>query len=275
MRTVAVYPGRFHVFHRGHQAVYDHLVKQFGPENVYIATSAKQDAKKDSPFSYDDKVTMMTKMGVPPGRIVKVTNTYKKDETAKDLGLDPDQDHLIYALGSKDAQRFKYGPDKPLQLLSQTKKLQPVSKHAYVEVVPTATFNVLGQPLTSASEIRKMYVSGNDNDRNQIIADLYGEPDAELRAIFDQALGVNAPQEGIIYGQERIYAGEQPVSVMRESRIKRLQENIRYLQNQLQRLRDGMDYIDEKWSQKYKRSINCARPRGFSQRAHCAGRKKK
>jgi len=34
------------------------------------------------------------------------------------------------------------------------------------------------------------------------------------------------------------------------------------------------DYIDEKWSQKYKSSINCAQPRGFSQRAHCAGRNK-
>jgi hypothetical protein len=34
------------------------------------------------------------------------------------------------------------------------------------------------------------------------------------------------------------------------------------------------DYIDEKWSQKYKRSINCAHPKGFSQRAHCAGRRK-
>lgn len=32
--------------------------------------------------------------------------------------------------------------------------------------------------------------------------------------------------------------------------------------------------ITEKWSQKYKRSINCAHPKGFSQRAHCAGRKK-
>jgi len=35
------------------------------------------------------------------------------------------------------------------------------------------------------------------------------------------------------------------------------------------------DYIDERWSQKYKKSINCANPRGFSQRAHCDGRKKK
>jgi hypothetical protein len=34
------------------------------------------------------------------------------------------------------------------------------------------------------------------------------------------------------------------------------------------------DYIDEKWSQKYKSSINCANPKGFSQQAHCAGRKK-
>jgi hypothetical protein len=32
--------------------------------------------------------------------------------------------------------------------------------------------------------------------------------------------------------------------------------------------------LDEKWSQKYKSSINCANPKGFSQRAHCAGRNK-
>lgn len=32
--------------------------------------------------------------------------------------------------------------------------------------------------------------------------------------------------------------------------------------------------IAEKWSVKYKRSINCNNPKGFSQRAHCQGRKK-
>jgi translation initiation factor 2 alpha subunit (eIF-2alpha) len=32
--------------------------------------------------------------------------------------------------------------------------------------------------------------------------------------------------------------------------------------------------VNEKWSQKYKSSINCANPKGFSQRAHCAGKKK-
>lgn len=33
--------------------------------------------------------------------------------------------------------------------------------------------------------------------------------------------------------------------------------------------------VGEAWSEKYKRSINCNNPKGFSQRAHCAGRKKK
>lgn len=32
--------------------------------------------------------------------------------------------------------------------------------------------------------------------------------------------------------------------------------------------------LDEKWSQKYKKSIDCSNPKGFSQKAHCAGRKK-
>jgi len=32
--------------------------------------------------------------------------------------------------------------------------------------------------------------------------------------------------------------------------------------------------LDEKWSQKYKSSINCAHPKGFSQKAHCAGKRK-
>ena len=32
--------------------------------------------------------------------------------------------------------------------------------------------------------------------------------------------------------------------------------------------------VDESWSQKYKNSINCSHPKGFSQRAHCQGKRK-
>jgi len=34
------------------------------------------------------------------------------------------------------------------------------------------------------------------------------------------------------------------------------------------------ELINEKWSQKYKRSIDCNNPKGFSQRAHCQGKEK-
>ena len=35
------------------------------------------------------------------------------------------------------------------------------------------------------------------------------------------------------------------------------------------------EVVLEKWSKKYKKSINCNNPKGFSQKAHCAGGKKR
>ena len=38
----------------------------------------------------------------------------------------------------------------------------------------------------------------------------------------------------------------------------------------------GYEKVEEKkWSKKYKKSIDCSNPKGFSQKAHCAGKKKK
>jgi len=33
--------------------------------------------------------------------------------------------------------------------------------------------------------------------------------------------------------------------------------------------------MEEKWSKEYKRSIDCSHPKGFSQKAHCAARRKR
>jgi hypothetical protein len=280
MNYLVIYPGRFHPFHLGHKASYDWLTRKYGENAVFVASSEKQDAKT-SPFKYADKITMMAKLGVPAGRIQKVENPYQATEITSRLSDEEKANTvLIFAVSAKDARRFdptrKDGSPSYLQPLpANAKKLRPMTQQGYIEITPTVDFQIQGQPANSASQIRKLYVSGNENDRNQIIVDLYGAADPELRAIFDQALGVNAPQEGIIYGQEQVYAGENPVRVMRESRLDRLRENIESLQQRIQQLRDGMDYIDEKWSKKYKRSINCASPKGFSQRAHCQGRKKK
>lgn len=280
MRTLAVFPGRFHPFSLGHQGVYQHLTDTAGIDNVFVATSEKQDRDK-SPFSFADKTTMITKTGVPPGRIIKVKSPYNIREYQQTLALDPEHDRLIIALGSDDASRLKFSDQGPFHVLPDgpidAKKMKPVGdgQHAYVKVIPQIAYNILGKRITHASDIRKMYVAGNENQRNQIIADLYGETDPDLRAIFDQRLGVDQPAEGIIYGQERIYAGEQEASIMREERLACLRDSIQFLQDKIQQLRDGQDYIDEKWTRKYKKSINCANPRGFSQKAHCAARRKR
>jgi hypothetical protein len=281
MNYLVIYPGRFHPFHLGHKASYDWLTQQFGENSVYVASSDKQEAET-SPFEYADKVKMATKLGVPAGHIKKVKNPYQATEITAALSDEEKANTaLIFAVSAKDAERFNFAPKKDgspgyLQPLPEKEKaIKPMTQHGYVVITPTVNFRVQGADANSASQIRKLYTAGNDNDRNQIIVDLYGSADPELRDIFDKQLGVNAPQEGIIYGQERIYAGDQPASIMREERLACLRENIAFLQDRIRQLRDGLDYIDEKWSRKYKRSINCARPRGFSQKAHCAGRKKK
>jgi 8-oxo-dGTP pyrophosphatase MutT (NUDIX family) len=43
----------------------------------------------------------------------------------------------------------------------------------------------------------------------------------------------------------------------------------------IENIKQDQQPLNEKWSKKYKKSINCQNPRGFSHRAHCQGRKKK
>ena len=46
--------------------------------------------------------------------------------------------------------------------------------------------------------------------------------------------------------------------------------------NKMKKITKKKNEVTEKiWSQKYKKSIDCNNPKGFSQKAHCAGKKKK
>jgi hypothetical protein len=251
MNYLVIYPGRFHPFHQGHKASYDWLTNQFGENNVYIASSNVQDPKT-SPFEYADKVKMATKLGVPPGHMVNVKNPYQATEITSSLSDEEKANTaLIFAVSEKDAERFNFAPKKDgspayLQPVPKNKKaMKPMTKHGYVAITPTVNFQVKGADANSASEIRKLYRNGNNNDRLQIITDLYGAPDPELKAVFDKQLGVNDPQEAIIYGQDAVFAGDAPVDVMREDRYQKLQENIQFMRKKIRALKDGQDYIDE------------------------------
>jgi hypothetical protein len=48
-----------------------------------------------------------------------------------------------------------------------------------------------------------------------------------------------------------------------------------FFMNKLSGGEASTDMLSEKWSAKYKKSIDCSNPKGFSQKAHCQGRKKR
>ena len=251
MNYLVIYPGRFHPFHLGHMASYDWLTQQFGENNVYIASSSVQDPET-SPFEFGDKVKMATKLGVPASHVVNVKNPYQATEITSMLSDEERANTaLVFAVSEKDAKRFTFAPKKDgtpgyLQPVPKNKKsMKPMTKHGYVAITPTVNFRVKGVDANSASQIRKLYLDGNDADRNQIITDLYGAPDAELKDIFDRRLGADAPQEAVIYGQERVFAGDNPVNIMSEARVRRLEENIRFMRQKIKKLREGQDYIEE------------------------------
>ena len=263
MNYLVVYPGRFQIFHLGHKAVYDYLTKKYG-NNVYIATSEIQNIET-SPFSYSDKVSMLTKMGVPAGRIIKVDNPYRMEPYTKNLP-DASDTVLIFAVGEKDMQtvkdstgkivqrpRFSFAPKKngypsALQPLpDDIKKCKPVSNNvAYVDIIPTQNFKVLGKDANSASQIRKLYRDGNDADRIQIITDLYGVADQELKDIFDKKLTSDQPQNTAVKNatDSTLALSERKTKIL--SKINEMREQL----SLLRKTNMSVDYIDEKRSQK-------------------------
>jgi len=196
MKVLVVYPGRFQPFHKGHAQVYKWLKSKFG--DAVIATSDKVELPK-SPFNFKEKVKMMTLAGVPSNSIKQVTNPYIAREILKDY--DPKTTVLVFAVSQKDMEedpRFSFKPTKsgnPSYLqpyAGNEKKLQPFGDASmpkgYVIVTPTFTFDVLGKPATSASELRKQFVSLDNAKQKEFVKDLFGKYDASVHKLLSAKL---------------------------------------------------------------------------------------
>ncbi|MBR20279.1 MAG: hypothetical protein CMA64_09090 [Euryarchaeota archaeon] len=192
---VAIYAGRFHPFHKGHKAVYDSLVGKFGADKVFIATSGKQN-DTDSPFSFKEKAAMMMLTGVPGKAISQETSPYKPENILKKFSTDT---AVVFAVGKKDmdeSPRFKPGLKKDgsptyYQTLDGKKvtDLEGYEKHGYLIVAPTVKFTVLGEPATSASELRARYGKLDDEQRGKFIEDLFGSYNDVIQKVLDTRLG--------------------------------------------------------------------------------------
>jgi hypothetical protein len=190
-KLVVVFPGRFQPFHKGHAAVYKSLQNEFPAADVFIATSGKVDEK--SPFSFDERKQIIEFFGIPGDKIINVINPYKSEEiTSK---YNSETDHLVFALSEKDAERINFNPKKdgsPAYFIklneTDTSSMQPFSQHGYIKIASVTPFNVLGRTVSSASEIRQLYKGGNEEQRKQIIIDLYGKFDDSIYNLFNLKL---------------------------------------------------------------------------------------
>lgn len=205
-RITAVYAGRFHPFHRGHAQAFRELQGKFGTDATYIATSGKVEPGK-SPFTFEEKRTMILAAlpGFDASKIFEETVPYAPARLPNELGLDPNRDVLVFAVGAKDMAadpRFTFQPLKDgtpsyfQPFRGNEKNLQPFTSaknpdgtrlgHGYIYPVQDYKFTVAGQSSGSASEIRSQFSSADEDTKRRIIQDLYPDADeASRNRIYD------------------------------------------------------------------------------------------
>ncbi len=311
-RIIVTYPGRFQPFHRGHAGVFARLQKKFGSDNVFIATSNDQSSAK-SPFNFTDKYQLMTAAGVPGDRIIETTDMYKLPVAfdpnttvfVTAVGA-PDAERLrpdTFLKRDNPATGKKAGDAGYFKTFREDEELLPASQHGYVVVIPEikADIEIKGQryDVSHGTECRNLWnaIRNDGEARKQFLTQLYGKASAELAQIFDKIPvktaedisdfdgGTTSP----IHGFKEDAAG---VGVVAAN--KKMAKDPRYsmsitkdvkpgtpakmlrafrLSEEIKKLEEELESISEKWSQKQRKSVNCNNPKGFSQRAHCAGRR--
>lgn len=201
---LVIYPGRFQPFHKGHKAVYDYLVGQFGRDQVFIATSNKVDPPR-SPFNFTEKSQFMQLTGISMDRVAETRDPYRALEIVQNYN--PKTTKLIFAVSEKDMAedpRFKFGTKKdgsPTYLQPMPKDrsdMLPFEQHGYVMTVPTVDFNVMGKPMRSATEIRAQFAQADTDTQQAIVQDLFGAYDRSVHDIMSQKIVEDAAGVGVI-----------------------------------------------------------------------------
>jgi hypothetical protein len=167
-KVVVVYSGRFQPFHKGHYATYDHLVKKFGKDNVYIGTSDVTDNKK-SPFGFKEKKAIMQKMfGISSNKIVQIKNPYAPQEILNKF--DSDTTGFITVVGEKDSSRLSgkyFTPYKGKVEIGYLDK-------GYVYAAPA-------QPnAISGTDVRYWLSAGNEEERKKNFTKAYPKFDDQI-----------------------------------------------------------------------------------------------
>jgi hypothetical protein len=189
-QTIAIFTGRFQPFHSGHYSIYQAMVERFGKDNVYIASSDKQEAIK-SPFPFKDKKDIMTRMfDIPEDKVVQVKNPYAPAEILEKL---PPNTRYVTAVSQKDAERLS--KSKYFRNLDDTPEdeQQGYADQGYFMVAPEMQLMVNGKNI-SGTQLRAVMGDPNITDRakQEIFTKVYGKFD---KKIFDKIVKTTTEAE--------------------------------------------------------------------------------
>jgi len=286
LQLVVLYPGRFQPFHLGHREVFESLQNKFGRDSVYIATSNKVELPK-SPFNFSDKTVFINAAGISSDRIIEVTNPYKLPEPQ----FNPANTIFIAAVGAPDRDRLrpdsvkKDGTPGYFKTFESIDKCTTANKHGYVIIADERhkliTVNGQQVDVSHGTQSRAAWnaVRNDPKARSEFLMQMYGRDDAELGRVLDkipQTVSEDAAGVGVVKNSKDpryVMATMGDDNDVTAATLPKMMAGY-HLTKRYKKLKEEVDTLKEKWSAKYKRSINCNNPQGFSQRAHCQGRKK-
>lgn len=284
-QLVVLYPGRFQPFHLGHKEVFASLQNKFGRDSVFIATSNKTELPK-SPFNFSDKTVFMNAAGISSDRILEVASPYKLPEQ-----FNPENTIFIVAVGAPDKDRLKPdsvkkdGNPSYFKTFTNLSECTTADQHGYVIIAEERhkVIEINGQKIdvSHGTQSRAAWnsVRNDPKQRSQFLLQMYGRDDPELGRILDKiptTVNEEAAGVGIVKNSKDpryVMATMGDDNDVTASTLPQMMAGY-HLTKKYKKLKEEIDVLKEKWSTKYKRSINCNNPRGFSQRAHCQGRKK-
>ena len=223
-QEVVVYAGRFQPFHKGHYATYEHLVKKFGKQNVFVGTSNQQGGPRH-PFNFKEKREIMMKMfNIPSSQIVQVKNPYQPKEVLDKF--DSKTTAFITVVGEKDEARLggkyfkKYNGKPESGYIDQ----------GYVYVAPA-------QPnAISGTDVRNWLSAGDDSQRKAGFKKAYPKFDPKIYNListrlmkiesvmesFFKSFDIKSLLEGSEYGAD---AGEPDTMFVLPGKIRKLGMN--------------------------------------------------
>jgi len=187
------------------------------------------------PFPFDLKKKLAQLGGIPSERFIEVKSPFQPREITQHY--DPENTTLIYVRSEKDRDTSPQ-PD-------QTKKN---GEPSYLQSIHGRKKSEL-QPLSSHGYMAYLptITFGSDMSSSTEIRNSWPEYNEQQKSQLIQNL--------------------YPATTKSDQ----LEKKVIQLFDQVL----SSEQLSEKWSKKYKDSINCSNPKGFSQRAHCQGKKKK